>query len=172
MILLYLLITLLIVARTNTIALNRTLTASQLQAPARVSSGRLPNPYPVPLSPIALDFLDRSTGPSVSQAGMTRLLDKARDDIMDRLKRHGDRPISHETHVIKSDGIVFVYESKTSLRILKYSEVLAVIRGFNDKGRRDESRYRLATVQYMEAPGRWVYTGDAAVLRSVGVDDA
>ena len=103
---------------------------------------------------------------------MTHLLDKARDDVMDRLKRHGDRLISHETHVVKSDGIVFVYESKTSLRIMKYSEVLAVIRGFNDKGRRDGSRYRLATVQYMEASGRWVYTGDAAVLRSVGVDDA
>ena len=170
--LLYLLITLLVVARANTVAINHTLKGPQLQAPARLSSGHLPNPYPVPSSPIALDFLDRSTGPSVSQAGMTHLLDKARDDVMDRLKRHGDRLISHETHVVKSDGIVFVYESKTSLRIMKYSEVLAVIRGFNDKGRRDGSRYRLATVQYMEASGRWVYTGDAAVLRSVGVDDA
>lgn len=172
MILPRLLITLLIVTNVNSFALNRSLAASTFRTPRRLVFDRLPNPYQVPSSPIALDFLDRSTGSSLPQSEMTVLLDKARDGIIARLKHHGDRNIPLGTHLVKSNGFVFVYESRFPNRIMMYSEVLSVIRGFNDKGRIDESKCRLATVQYLATVGRWVETGDAAILQSVWLDDA
>lgn len=172
MILLRFLITLLIVTNVDSFALNRSLAASSLRAPSRSVFDRLPNPYHVPSSSIALDFLDRSTGPKVPQREMTILLDEAREDVIALLEEHGDKKIPAGTHLVESDGRVFVYESRLPDRFMMYSDVLAVIRGFNGKSRIDASKCRLATVLYLAPGGLWVDTGDAAVLESADVDNA
>ncbi|KAL8730341.1 MAG: hypothetical protein Q9166_004106 [cf. Caloplaca sp. 2 TL-2023] len=129
-------------------------------------SDRLPNPYHVPHSPILLDFFNHATGPILPRSEIFSLLDKARQDILARLSSHGDMEIPSGTHQVKSDRHVFVYESKSYTRLMRYSEVLAVIRGFGAKERADECKYRLATVLYSASGGRPVGTGDAAILQS------
>ncbi len=146
-------IILLIVTRISSFALNRTIAASDSRAPAPVLFDRLPNPYHVPSSRIALEFLDHSAGFTFPRREMTTLLDKARDDIIARLARTGDMRISPGTHLIRSEGHVFVYESKFWDRTMMYSEVLTVIRGFGAKGRADQCKYRIAMVQYKAADG-------------------
>lgn len=172
MILLRFLISLLIVTNVDSFAFNRSLAASSLRAPSRSISDRLPNPYRVPSSPIALDFLDRSTGPTVPQREMTILLDAARQHVIARLESQGDGKIPAGTHWVESNGRVFVYESRLPDRFMMYSEVLSVIRGLNSKSRIDESKCRFATVLHLAPGGLWVDTGDAAVLESAEVDNA
>ncbi|KAL8857569.1 MAG: hypothetical protein Q9178_005897 [Gyalolechia marmorata] len=96
-------------------------------APAPVLFDHLPNPYHVPSSLIALDFFDHSAGFTFPSREMATLLDKARAEIIARMARSGDMRISPGTHLSKSEGHVFVYESKSWDRRMMYSEVLTVI---------------------------------------------
>ncbi|KAL8801548.1 MAG: hypothetical protein Q9182_004390 [Xanthomendoza sp. 2 TL-2023] len=135
--------------------------------PSQRLSDRLPNPFRIPDSQIALKFIDRLTGPVFFRREMVTLLDKARQDVLADLERDGNIPIPPGTHQIKSGEHTFVYESHPdhSTRVMKYNEVLTVIRGFNEKARVDQTRYRFATVLFIQRNGGEVETGDAAILK-------
>lgn len=98
-------------------------------------------------------------------------MDKARQDTINRLVEHGDVPIAPGPHQVRFFTEVFVYESTRKDRVMKYSEILSVIRGFYTKERYDGSRRRLATVFYRETDGRTVETGEVGLLeRTAAVD--
>ncbi|KAL8805191.1 MAG: hypothetical protein Q9200_005524 [Gallowayella weberi] len=139
-----------------------------IQSAQRLSD-RLPNPYHIPDSSIALKFIDEITGPVFPRSEMVALLDKARLDVLAGLQRNGNIPIPPGTHQSKYGKHTFVFESNPehSQRAMKYAEVLTVIRGFSEKGRVDETRYRLATVLFIQRDGSEVEMGDAAILKRV-----
>ncbi|KAI4204509.1 MAG: hypothetical protein LQ350_001059 [Teloschistes chrysophthalmus] len=145
----------------NIPAANRSSSAPGL---LRMPSNDLPNPYHISNSDLFLDFLDHNEGPVYSRACIAALLDRARDDVIFLMRRHGDTEISPGSHQSKYAGLTFVYESRPPNRIMKYSEVLTVIRGMKAKERLDGNRHRLATVLYEDVLGYHNEIGDVALL--------
>ncbi|KAL9596397.1 MAG: hypothetical protein Q9219_005832 [cf. Caloplaca sp. 3 TL-2023] len=138
---------------------------------ASTLNDRLPNPYHVPQSSIALDFWGETSAPPLSKAIILALLDRARDDTMLRIIMHGNIPIASGSQQIQYGSEVFVYESTNQGRKMKYGEVLSVIKGFMNKEILDGFKHRLATVLYTDDDGRTVETGEAGVLRRAGMVD-
>ncbi|KAI4183670.1 MAG: hypothetical protein L6R41_005280 [Letrouitia leprolyta] len=137
-----------------------------LPAPAHQT---LPNPYPVRDSRILLDFYHETVGPPLAKGIVTSLLDKAQTDIIHRIIEHGNKNIPPgTTNSFTSQNEVFVYEAaRQAERAMKYSDILAVIRGWRLKDRFDQSKNRLATVLFKEGDGRVVEIGEAGVLEKV-----
>ncbi|KAI4249398.1 MAG: hypothetical protein LQ352_005666 [Teloschistes flavicans] len=146
-------------------AANRSSSAPSLQ---RMPSNDLPNPYHIPNSDLFLDFLDHNTGPVFSYQSIHGLTYRATMDVLAHIAdQGGDSDIPHGSHQSKYGGLTFVYESRPPNRIMKYTEVLAVIRGISAKERLDGNRYRLATVLYEDVLGYHIETGDVALLAVV-----
>ncbi|KAL8686130.1 MAG: hypothetical protein Q9218_007324, partial [Villophora microphyllina] len=124
----------------------------------------LPNPYRIPNSDLILDFFDHNTGPVFSRTVILGVIDRARKDVLARMADKGDVEIPPGTHQSKYGGLAFVYESMPPHRIMKYTEVLAVIRGLSAKERHDGNKYRLATVYYEDVIGYHIETGDVALV--------
>lgn len=159
---------LLVIASINASPLNIThLLSNDLSFPPH--NQIIPNPYYVPGSPIALDFYHQALGPIIPRRTIIGLLDKARQDTIDRLAPYGDIPIQAGTQQVKFEGEVFVYESSSPERRMMYSELLSVIRGFGTKLRVDGYRHRAATVLVEGENRRMVETGEAALLKGVTV---
>ncbi|KAL8872036.1 MAG: hypothetical protein Q9174_002260, partial [Haloplaca sp. 1 TL-2023] len=97
----------------------------------------LPNPFQVPDSSIALDFYDHNAGPIFSQAAITSVIDRARQDIVAEMARKGDTRIPWGTHRSKWGVLAFVYESTPPNRVMTYSDVLVALRGLAAKQRVD-----------------------------------
>lgn len=164
-------ILLLFVRNVHSSELNDTKLPSSSLASVSPPVNRLPNPYHVPESHIVLDFIDRDIGPVFRQSAIVGLIDKARQDILAQLAKHGDGEIPLGSHQSKFAGLAFVYESVSPHRVMKYSEVLSVIRGMSMKERYDGNKLRLATVYYLLPDGDQVETGDVALVESIrGVD--
>ncbi|KAL9583883.1 MAG: hypothetical protein Q9212_002447 [Teloschistes hypoglaucus] len=148
----------------NMPAANRSSSAPGL---LRMSSNDLPNPYHISNSDLFLEFLDHNEGPVYSKTSIAALLERAREDVIVLMGRHGDTGISPGAHQSKYAGLTFVYESRPPNRIMKYSEVLTVIRGIKAKERLDGNRHRLATVLYEDVLGYRHEIGDVALLAVV-----
>ncbi|KAL8778649.1 MAG: hypothetical protein Q9194_001874 [Teloschistes cf. exilis] len=133
----------------------------------RMPFNELPNPYRISNSDLFLDFLDHNTGPVYSKATISALLERATQDVIFLIGRHGDAEISPGSHQSKYAGLTFVYESRPPNRFMKYGEVLTVIRGIKAKERIDGNRHRLATVLYEDVLGYRTDIGDVALLAAV-----
>ncbi|KAL8946194.1 MAG: hypothetical protein Q9222_007379 [Ikaeria aurantiellina] len=170
MLLLRILLLTLSVGSIHTSSLNVTDTISQLRKTATAQSqpnGVLPNPYHVPESDVILDFYEFPVGPIFPRANIIGLLDKARDDAIAHFIREGNARIPVGTQVIKYAGHAFVYECRPPDRIMRYGDLLSVIRGFHTKERLDGYKHRLATVMAILQDGRVVQSGDAALVETV-----
>ncbi|KAL8712138.1 MAG: hypothetical protein Q9220_003572 [cf. Caloplaca sp. 1 TL-2023] len=136
-----------------------------------LSTNVIPNPYHVPDSPVILNFYEAPPGgPSWPRASINGLLDRARDDAINHFISKGNVHIPLGTQVVKFAGHAFVYESRPPERIMRYGDLLAVIRGFHTKERLDGFKHRLAGVMVMEQDGRAVPSGDAGIVEMVLVE--
>lgn len=125
----------------------------------------LSNPYTVPGSPITLDFDDHPDRVLPRQAVIS-LLNRSRRAIATQIHLKGDTQIPPGLQGYRSATLQLSYESAPQYRMMRYSEVLMVIRGLINKMEAEGYRERSAIVTYDAVDGHMeVETGEVDIGR-------
>ncbi|KAI4232262.1 MAG: hypothetical protein L6R40_007454 [Gallowayella cf. fulva] len=153
---------------TNSTALNSSL--SELM-PRKYNP--LQNPYPVPGTEILLNFA-APPGAILSQKAVLAILTKVRVRITKYIHDNGDAYISRAVHTVNHQGLRLSYASGEDLRLMFYSEVLAVLRGMMKKMAQEGYRERTAIVLHDLNPEPLVRTGEVGIwgIRPPGAQTA
>ncbi|KAI4113943.1 MAG: hypothetical protein LQ338_008091 [Usnochroma carphineum] len=124
----------------------------------------LPNPYQVPDSPIVLDFDDAPDRPLVG-SDVRFLFGKVRQQIVQHIQEHGDSQIPLGVQIFRINSVEMMFDSHPAFPIMLFSDILAVVRGFQQKMAREGFRERTAIVTYEDDEGHQVETGEVDIAR-------
>ena len=126
----------------------------------------LSNPYPVPGTPITLNFVPEQREPELSEDDVLACLFKAGHAITDHIALHGDGPIAGN-HIHIASGAVELGISPVGHPVapLTYNETLCVLSGFATKMATEGFVQRFAMVHLTEG---MVWIADALVSELSG----
>ncbi|KAM0800321.1 hypothetical protein BDR22DRAFT_908836 [Usnea florida] len=98
----------------------------------------LPNPYPIPNSPITLDFAPLPlTPPPLSPTDLTSLITLLTTHFDTLISAKGDQPIARRIRQIVGSVSVKFYSGDIPIQRMTYSEAVAVLGGFGLKMERE-----------------------------------
>ncbi|KAL8930422.1 MAG: hypothetical protein Q9208_000606 [Pyrenodesmia sp. 3 TL-2023] len=125
----------------------------------------LPNPYHVPNSRLTLDF-DSTPAGTLNALHTNALLAFAHRHIRQHIQLHGDSPIPLGIRAFRTKSTEMLFASDPQFRVMRYTELLAVVRGFREKMFREGYRARTAVVLYeLEDGGGEIETGEVNIER-------
>ena len=125
----------------------------------------IPNPFHVPGTQIILEF-DEEPEEWLNIEDVNILFRRIRQSITRRIQQKGDGNISLGLQSFQIKNIKFSFDSNPHWRTMRYSDLLAVIRGFEIKMRNEGFRERYAVVVYRQADGVDVDTGEVNIRLS------
>ncbi|KAI4178208.1 MAG: hypothetical protein LQ346_007521 [Caloplaca aetnensis] len=125
----------------------------------------LPNPYQIAGSRISLDFDDIPAGP-LKPSAVTALLVQISRHIRQHLQQHGDGDIPLGIQAFRTESTEMMYASNPHFRMMRYGDLLWVVRGFREKMMHEGYRARTAIVVYELENGQGdIETGEVDIGR-------
>lgn len=131
----------------NALAINGTDPDPSFPRLTRKKQDPLPNPYHVPGTRIELDF-DDDPDLLLDGSAVRALLNGAQQYILQHIQQHGDGHIPFGLQRLRVMNVEMSYDSNPAYRMMLFSEVLAVIRGFRTKMYQEGYRERTAIVTW------------------------
>ncbi|KAL8754888.1 MAG: hypothetical protein Q9184_004969 [Pyrenodesmia sp. 2 TL-2023] len=152
-----------LITSTNALAINPT---SPTPPPSLLTPRKLnplPNPYAIPATRLTLDF-DAIHAGSLNAMRVLALLAFAHRHIQQHIQLHGDSQIPLGIQAFRTTSVEMRFASNPHFRVMRYSELLDVVRGFRAKMAREGYRMRTAIVMYeLENGGGEIETGEVDV---------
>ncbi|KAL8706568.1 MAG: hypothetical protein Q9201_000381 [Fulgogasparrea decipioides] len=124
----------------------------------------LPNPYHVPGYPIILDFdFYGRPGRDLNRQETIALCRSVQAIFTTRIQRYGDHQIPGGLKTIQLGILDFTYGSNPQFRIMRCSDIVAVMQGFLTKMEREGYLERQAIVVYRFPDGHQMETGEVDI---------
>ncbi|KAI4233032.1 MAG: hypothetical protein LQ352_008288 [Teloschistes flavicans] len=122
----------------------------------------LPNPYNVPGTPIVLDFhFHAAPGRPLDRQRVNTLLSSANAHFTGIIQDKGhDEDIPPGFHSVRLGIVDFFYGSDPHFRMMRYGDLINVLKGFKTKMEREGYVEREAIVTYRSAAGLETETGE------------
>ncbi len=123
----------------------------------------LPNPYEIRGSRISLDFDDTPAG-ALARSAVTALLARSAQHLQRHLQEHGDGEIPLGIQSFKAGAVEMMFASDPQFRVMRYRDLLWVVRGFRAKMVHEGYRERTAIVMYELENGQgFIETGEVNI---------